>query len=122
MCFLCLLFITMSWGGDNLAVSDPGAGSYWEFLYMCVFMPKMCNPGEKEVTCGLLAWSGGSQPARAGDNMSRNSAGRSELSQPSERGLELGLRSKKNIKHSRMAEGWQGRLWVGMHMQLEEET
>lgn len=38
-----------------------------------------------------------------------------------ERGLELGLCSKQNIKRSRMAEGWQGKVWVGMHMQLEEE-
>lgn len=30
--FLCLLFVTMAWVGESLAVSDPGAGSYWEFV------------------------------------------------------------------------------------------
>lgn len=33
-----------------------------------------------------------------------------------------GLGPSSGIKHSRMAEGWEGRVWVGMHMRLVEQT
>lgn len=33
-----------------------------------------------------------------------------------------GFGPSSNIKRSRMAEGWEGRVWVDMHMRLVEET
>lgn len=50
---------------------------------------------------------------------------RSDLPQPLERRREAwswGFSPSSSIKHSRMAEGWEGRMWVGMHMRLEKET